>query len=734
MDLSSAKIKRSELYQIFKDNKPSRNKPPILDEVVKEVSILMNVNITQDLTDILKRERKSFIKHMKNQWSKPIDARNVEDVYVLDRKDFDQRYFYTDDYMDSNNSRKSFLDIGVRMRKIKTEEIYNHIQRYVETELPDINFNQFIGYLLYRHNTQDNKDLAKIGMDIFKNNYKSVQTLNIDDAIALMHSLTLTKEQMRKLRYLLISRGIVFPTTNQLLEARKKLKPTISPVLDGKGVAVDYKTIVIETTEAILNISETTSTFTHEEDDRFLMIFKDGADGAGQQVVWKSTSMLGWAGNMFQYSIVPLKFVCTKHTGEKIILWENSRPNSAKCLRPIYLVREIETNEELLNLVIPMTDKARDELNEYGICTNFSNKPIKVNLEIIDSMKDLKFKKLLSGLGGADCILCVTKVNDWTNIENILQGFPINRSAEDTLLLYNELIDTDGNIQTSSGDFTVRKGLTKKPKTTSSQMSITLTHSYINGANWLLKLLYRCHAKYHRWELKARMFDKVEKSRKRVKSIIMKNTGLNLDGVCRAGAKGGTSSDGPQGRRLFSEELIETFKEILNNEHKDNFLKLHEQLSVILRIISCSHAINIPLFDRLCKDTSIHIATYFPWAHLNHTLHGSIQHSSELIAKNNGYGIGAFSEECLESNNKDIRNGLQFYSRKTSPIDQMTDVMSRQLERSHPSIVKKIEEIFLRKVVCIECGSNDHTIRSHANRTNLPQKHFDSLVKEYLLF
>ena len=61
--------------------------------------------------------------------------------------------------------------------------------------------------------------------------------------------------------------------------------------------------------------------------------------------------------------------------------------------------------------------------------------------------------------------------------------------------------------------------------------------------------------------------------------------------------------------------------------------------------------------------------------------------SAELISLNDGYGLGALSEECLESNNKDIRNFLEFPgSRKTEPLLQLNDVMAGILERSDPRI------------------------------------------------
>ena len=132
--------------------------------------------------------------------------------------------------------------------------------------------------------------------------------------------------------------------------------------------------------------------------------------------------------------------------------------------------------------------------------------------------------------------------------------------------------------------------------------------------------------------------------------------GMELDVVCSAGAKGGTSTDGNSGRRMFSEEFVPCIREISEHHYTDNLLILHQQLSCILRINSSSkRKVNIELFEKLCQDCSLNIANIFPWALINHTMHGSIQHSAELIGMNCDYGLGSLSEEGLEATNKDVR-------------------------------------------------------------------------------
>ena len=88
---------------------------------------------------------------------------------------------------------------------------------------------------------------------------------------------------------------------------------------------------------------------------------KDGGDGAGTMPALKMkknhVSAVGDGAecdreeenddkddHMFQYGIIPLKMVDDM---TDTILWQNKVPNSARSLRPIFLIREKKTNANL---------------------------------------------------------------------------------------------------------------------------------------------------------------------------------------------------------------------------------------------------------------------------------------------------------------------------------------------------------------------------------------------------
>ncbi len=76
------------------------------------------------------------------------------------------------------------------------------------------------------------------------------------------------------------------------------------------------------------------------------------------------------------------------------------------------------------------------------------------------------------------------------------------------------------------------------------------------------------------------------------------------------------------------------------------------------------------------------------WIFLTPTVHALLSHSNELIEGNEGFGLLEFSETGLEANNKFMRFYRQFLARKTSQMDNLTDVFTRMWLKSDPFIKK----------------------------------------------
>ena len=178
--------------------------------------------------------------------------------------------------------------------------------------------------------------------------------------------------------------------------------------------------------------------------------------------------------------------------------------------------------------------------------------------------------------------------------------------------MYNQLVDEGGNIPIKAKDFETRKGLTKKPLTNSSQESITITHSYINGTNWFVKMLARCHSDIKCWvESKDPRGDPIRYAKDYVVDVL-NAAGLVVEKCATAGAKGGTSTTGGLGRILFSENSVSVIEELCHPKYREKFMLLHLQLSVILKVISCSKPVNVEAFHELCKEFSLNLVDNFP--------------------------------------------------------------------------------------------------------------------------
>ena len=134
-------------------------------------------------------------------------------------------------------------------------------------------------------------------------------------------------------------------------------------------------------------------------------------------------------------------------------------------------------------------------------------------------------------------------------------------------------------------------------------------------------------------------------------------------------------------------------------------------------------------YSQIIFDFNMNVTQNFPWVVLCHTLHATIHHSEELMKDNGDIGLGMFSEEPLEATNKDVRNYLRDLSRKNDPSSQMEDVITRLLERSHPSVHNDICSLFL-KPSCSVCGSAEHTARSHGKNI-YPTMEYDSIVESF---
>ena len=115
-----------------------------------------------------------------------------------------------------------------------------------------------------------------------------------------------------------------------------------------------------------------------------------------------------------------------------------------------------------------------------------------------------------------------------------------------------------------------------------------------------------------------------------VRNFLQKETDLK---ITQADPRGGTTSTGEVARRAFSNDtkFIECILPLFDTEYRDPLLKIHTQLSAILRIVNSDRKINTQEFGIICTNTYLFILDILPWTSITPMLHKSLAHSEEIL-------------------------------------------------------------------------------------------------------
>ena len=162
---------------------------------------------------------------------------------------------------------------------------------------------------------------------------------------------------------------------------------------------------------------------------------------------------------------------------------------------------------------------------------------------------------------------------------------------------------------------------------------------------------------------------------------------------------------------------------------KDGLRKLHEQFSVILRVLSSkATTVDVDAYEELCLSAYQRIVATFPWASIPQSIHRFLAHSAERMRLNDCKGLGNCSEEGLEALHKYVRKFRSVLARKTSLNDNLSDVFSHLFVRS--DLIIRNQRRVLECSVCHEFG---HTKRSCQRRVQTCSSSDDSLVENLFI-
>ena len=124
--------------------------------------------------------------------------------------------------------------------------------------------------------------------------------------------------------------------------------------------------------------------------------------------------------------------------------------------------------------------------------------------------------------------------------------------------------------------------------------------------------------------------------------------------------------------------------------------ELVKRISYILKQIrSMEQVASLDEFEKYCTETYEMFHSLYTWYRMPVTLHRVLAYGRDYM-DTLPLPLGRMSEEGGESQNKLLRHDRELRARKTSRIDNLTDVIHRRFLSSDPVILKKYTSVMDR--------------------------------------
>ena len=173
----------------------------------------------------------------------------------------------------------------------------------------------------------------------------------------------------------------------------------------------------------------------------------------------------------------------------------------------------------------------------------YKGKIYKVNVKPKMSLNDGKMKSLLSGLGGAFCILCTCTRDDAIDLD---MQFEINRIGDKIQEIWQKLFS--GEMVKKPHDQAIRMGVTREPNISFDDIAmLSPLHSTFRFFDFLLKIIYHLNAGIFMWsddkKVLGSCYESLKNSKDNIRKEIKEKTNAAVD-MPDATGKGGTSTTG----------------------------------------------------------------------------------------------------------------------------------------------------------------------------------------------
>lgn len=482
---------------------------------------------------------------------------------------------------------------------------------------------------------------TKIRKMLLKSDKRPV-VLTDEEALAFFLENKFTKKQYCNIRLECKHRNTdIYPSYMRLLAAKSSCRPNDISITETVA-KVPLQQLLIHTTtrivemqkEVILSIMNTNESNNISAE----LILSYGFDSSTGQAQFKQ-SFLGSNSSCFTDSsllattVIPLRLVDA--SGRPI--WCNRSPQSTRFCRPLKLEFIKESKEVILKENNDLS-KQIEELENLTIQIEESktvNIKFRMNLTVIDG----KVLNILTGTKSTQsCPICGASSMDFLKIKDY-------------------------------------KSEKFKPIETNLKFGISPLHCHIRFFEFILHLAYKNDIK--KWRVTDSDDKENVKSRKeRIQNEFWSKLGLRVD-MPKVGGFGSTN-DGNTSRRAFLDH--EKFSEITGID-----LQVIFRLKIILISLSCQFPLQLEKFEKYCFETAQRIQNIYDWCPMTPTVHKVLIHSKEIIL-NTLLPVGCFGEDAAESRHKLYKDDRLCHARRTSRVDNLSDVFNRALDTSDPFI------------------------------------------------
>ena len=636
----------------------------------------------------------------------PMDEERPQYVKALDERmeEEESMDFAVEQTVNDNNNYKHLTDLSWMQQKRRTQEIYNQVIAVAEKEKVDLP--RLLGLLLKR---ADSKAVRDIGDDLWKGRNSSPdEPLAVETLLALYTDSSLGRRTYTNQKKLVDAAGhkIFIPWKHLRLKMKE-----ISPVCQHlnhpfTGVYFPLLDSIKITTSRIL---ETLTNLDLQSKNLNIKI-KYGFDGSGGHSIFHQLNNVN-TNNIIIAMFCPLSIV----DDDGNCIWTQDAPNVANTQRPLLVQMGKESHDSLQSLTLFENDI--DTLTNEGMVIGNHN----VKLTILGHMLDRKAADLFTGLGGSYCDLCEFSKEQCLQKDIVECGFEITRDIETLNRIFDDLVNDDGVVEKSSGDYDTRSGVTNQPIAKHDVFSFQVLHGLLRTFDHFMKTVVHVTAGVVQWSVpKSSVYNQfLTETKSLLKEKIEKETGIQWDKADATG-NNGTSTTGNTARNLLLDKEIRENIIICDVPecYRRKIQIYGSYLSVTLRVIVCKKKINVYQFKKMCTEFYMFLLEEFPrevrkelpgpWISITPTLHKVIAHSWEVIERNDGYGLGTLDEAGMEACNKVLRNIRIKLSRKCSQDDNLQDIINRMWVTSDPVVNVERSKV---KPFCRLCAERGHSTR-----------------------